>query len=373
MNRPPLSPERGQSLVIVALVLIALIGMLALAFDGGNAFFQRRIAQNAADAGALAGARELCVTGIPSLAIDRALEYAIDRNGALAADASIEYNLVTVNSFITFPTTFGNALGRSEMTAPATAIAGCFTPTSATGALPVAWSCRPPVVGQVVTNTCVMQYGEDHLYYIMDSKTVGDHVTCQDPPQSGIPPTGFDCDYDDDGYDDLLGSGNRSWLDLNGGGGGASELRDWVLGDVAATVNIHNWLQSQAGNDNAVYFAVHDRMLTDPDVIIPVFDKFCTGRPSTVCPALYDAGDQTIIGGGASALYYHIISFSIFHITCVNSGPYKCSPPPGIAASKARDYKWIEGYFEVGFPSGLGGGPGGGGAAAGAYTLYLVQ
>jgi hypothetical protein len=49
----------GQTLVLVALMLTALIGLAALAIDGNQAYAQRRRAQNAADAGALAGTRAL--------------------------------------------------------------------------------------------------------------------------------------------------------------------------------------------------------------------------------------------------------------------------------------------------------------------------
>ena len=46
--------DRGQALVIVAFGLAALIGMAALAIDGGNVYSDRRHAQNAADTAALA-------------------------------------------------------------------------------------------------------------------------------------------------------------------------------------------------------------------------------------------------------------------------------------------------------------------------------
>jgi len=46
--------ERGQALVIIALAIIALVAMTGLAIDGGNAYSDRRHAQNAADASALA-------------------------------------------------------------------------------------------------------------------------------------------------------------------------------------------------------------------------------------------------------------------------------------------------------------------------------
>jgi len=55
--------KRAQSLVIVALSATALFGIIALGLDAGRLYFQRRDVQNAADAGALAGAQELLPTG----------------------------------------------------------------------------------------------------------------------------------------------------------------------------------------------------------------------------------------------------------------------------------------------------------------------
>ena len=46
--------ERGQAIVIVALILIVLIGFIGLAVDGGRLYWERRILQNAVDAAALA-------------------------------------------------------------------------------------------------------------------------------------------------------------------------------------------------------------------------------------------------------------------------------------------------------------------------------
>jgi len=48
--------------VVMALALVAMCGMLALAIDAGRLYFQRRLMQNAADAGALAGAQDLIAT-----------------------------------------------------------------------------------------------------------------------------------------------------------------------------------------------------------------------------------------------------------------------------------------------------------------------
>ncbi|MEA2547769.1 MAG: hypothetical protein QOE42_367, partial [Chloroflexota bacterium] len=56
-DRHPASGPRGQMLVLFALALSAIVLMVGLVIDGGNALVQRRGAQNAADFAALAGAR----------------------------------------------------------------------------------------------------------------------------------------------------------------------------------------------------------------------------------------------------------------------------------------------------------------------------
>jgi hypothetical protein len=50
------TPPRGQVIIMFALMLTGLLGMVGLAMDLGYSFSQRRNTQNAADAGALAGA-----------------------------------------------------------------------------------------------------------------------------------------------------------------------------------------------------------------------------------------------------------------------------------------------------------------------------
>src|SRR5258708_39841495 len=127
--KPPIARlERGQSAVFVALLLVAMVGMLALALDGGNAFFKRREAQNAADAGALAGAREWCITRNATSASNRALEYAVTRKGAWRADVQVSNGLVPVSATIAMTTAFGSVRGISEVDPGGIATAGCFGP-----------------------------------------------------------------------------------------------------------------------------------------------------------------------------------------------------------------------------------------------------
>ena len=55
----PKGASRGQVVVMFGVFLVGLMGLLALATDLGVAFAERRAMQNAADAGALAGARQV--------------------------------------------------------------------------------------------------------------------------------------------------------------------------------------------------------------------------------------------------------------------------------------------------------------------------
>lgn len=54
------SNQSGQSIVIMAFAVVVLMGIMALAIDGGRIYTLRRDAQNAADAAALQGAKSLC-------------------------------------------------------------------------------------------------------------------------------------------------------------------------------------------------------------------------------------------------------------------------------------------------------------------------
>ena len=59
LRRPGHPAARGQILLIFAVAAVALIGILALAFDGGRVLMEQRNLQNAADGAALAGAIDI--------------------------------------------------------------------------------------------------------------------------------------------------------------------------------------------------------------------------------------------------------------------------------------------------------------------------
>lgn len=60
---PQHSSERGQAIILLTLLIMGLLGIMALAVDGGILYAARRSMQNAADNAALAGALAICQDG----------------------------------------------------------------------------------------------------------------------------------------------------------------------------------------------------------------------------------------------------------------------------------------------------------------------
>ena len=136
--------QPGQVLVLFALASIPIMGFVGLSIDGGNILAQRRIAQNGADAGALAGARDMMaslpngggpLSGEPfttarkyaeenaksgnQLELTVTPEY-INNSGTVVYDKTTANGLrVTVTK--RFPTYFISVLGISDFTVSAVA------------------------------------------------------------------------------------------------------------------------------------------------------------------------------------------------------------------------------------------------------------
>lgn len=132
------SSQRGQVLILVALAIFVLVGAVALAVDGGNLYAERRKMQNAADAGALAGANDICFNnGTPTTAQQAANLYA-SYNGAESSDATVDDLTVTVVVTEVVPTFFAGAIGFREVPVTARAAARCSGAVAAGGIWPLA-------------------------------------------------------------------------------------------------------------------------------------------------------------------------------------------------------------------------------------------
>jgi hypothetical protein len=138
--------ERGQILPIVALALVALLGIAAFAIDVGYAYYAKRQLQSAVDASALAGAQDLPnVTSATSVASSYAAEntppnLSYDFNYqakctntsviATGCDPSVNPNALEVTGTGQTPTWFARLFGMDHFDVSAHAIA--CSPCSAT-------------------------------------------------------------------------------------------------------------------------------------------------------------------------------------------------------------------------------------------------
>ena len=116
--------------VLIALLLPALLGVIALAIDGGYAYAQRRQMQNAADAAAVAGARAFALQSNVNSEVSRFTS----ANGAssfswrqlsetqtdVLTNLSINLTNIEVTANVTFDTFFARIVGINQMTATAT-------------------------------------------------------------------------------------------------------------------------------------------------------------------------------------------------------------------------------------------------------------
>ncbi|HEY7130617.1 MAG TPA: pilus assembly protein TadG-related protein [Candidatus Limnocylindrales bacterium] len=140
--------EQGQILVVFVLAMVAIIGVVGLAIDGGGAYAQRRDQQTAADLAALAAANDYLLSNSSTQATTRAQTLAATNNftngaGSTNVDVSIDTsNGVEVAVTIRSPhrNSFLGALGMAnwDVTTSATALAGF--PDSAAGAGPFIFS-----------------------------------------------------------------------------------------------------------------------------------------------------------------------------------------------------------------------------------------
>jgi hypothetical protein len=233
-----------------------------------------------------------------------------------------------------------------------------------------------------VTINTPFNFGRDYLsqiYVIMDSITTAAEACKETDPVNGT----VTCDLDGDGTIDLLGGGDRSWLDLDGGGGGASSLTNWIHYGFPGTLSMHTWVGGQDGVAASVFDAVYDYQRLHV-VLVPVFNAVCAGDPASnaSCTNLAHASfplepgetDTIVYSGGTSMSYFHIIGFAPFFISCIESGSHKNCPGHQAAVSIGKiknNTKTIEGYFVTNYP--VSGVSGPGGADVGINVVSLTR
>ncbi len=133
----------GQMLVLFVLAMLAIIGMVGLAIDGGGAYAQRRDQQTAADLAALAGANDYLLNNSSATAVTRARTVAGTNNFTNGAGATVGVTISTTNGVevqvdiaSSHRNSFLGALGMPSWGVSTTATALAGFPDSAFGAGP---------------------------------------------------------------------------------------------------------------------------------------------------------------------------------------------------------------------------------------------
>ncbi len=384
--------ERGQVIILIAAGIVLLVAMAGLIVDGGNAYLNRRSAQTAADAAALAAAYEYCVNDGSMNSIEAvATKYATVLNDATAViqpdggnGVVLTSDEVTVYTQITADTFFAKILGIPQETVSAKASASCFNPKGVGAGddiMPIAWACRPPE-GEEPEEDCVLQKipyavfeqiessgfnfsqylldvgdgstassyqtdigGTDEgkmIYVIMDTDKFDPEDDCAEADNGGS----IICDFNGDDIYDVGSGAERGWLWLEGKTG-ADALRDVMTSGVTSPVEINSWYPGETGVKNTVFDAAKDHRL-GRIALVPVFDVICADIHAddfdTDC-APYDPGVDQIFGRNGKKTYYHVIAFAPFYVSCVAKNNESCPGKDFAGIDKST----IEGYFVDGY------------------------
>lgn len=270
--------DDGQTLVYVALAMVALLAFVALAVDGGHVYAERRRMQNAADAGALAGAYEMCF-GSAGRVVSTAQNYAIDRNGAQSAEVtqptSYQVNVVANETTNTF---FAGVIGLNTIDITAEATAACGAATSACGLWPIAFN-----AGRWDD---LYNAGCGRSFYVWAGNNDNRDPDCVNTHNCDltVPP---------DGIDDLIGLENRTWLDYSDvvsqqypdecvqNGCGTNELACLIANGSGTYITLPACIPGDNGERTGVKDEVESRI--GDRVAIPLFTSTgCTAGHS--CP-----------------------------------------------------------------------------------------
>jgi hypothetical protein len=354
----PRRRERGQTLVIVALAMVAILAMTGLVVDGGNAFSQQRSVQNALDAASEAGAVVLVqnlpfkvqgqtgpmtdtdvlnamvnVAGANSITSPTG-EYT-DMGGtpigvAVGSLGNVPPPSVAAGVRATgsrnFSTYFAQVVGIGSLaaTASATAIAGAVDSTCTN------LSCGfIPVTFPTSLTTCD---GTNHQFAWGNGGPYTKAAPPLAPVNEIIMPL---CSTTD---------GSVGWLDIVPhsaacNGNGTSFLACEILNGPTSVINLPIWIATQTGNTNNINVQNALNTLTGPtpglyepgrdkQVTIPLYDCLdnnvgqLSPGPSCPSPAVHAVGNNT---------YYRIVGLAtmILDKAYINANNPECNQAPG--------------------------------------------
>jgi hypothetical protein len=335
--------ESGQSIIIIAFIVLVLLALVALVVDVGNAYAQRRIVQNAVDSAAMAGALKLIEN---------------DPNGGhLVSELAVWQ---AINDFAT-----DNGLTSDKWVAWFVDSTGAHAPNTVDQfMMPVpSWANGVEVEGQLPFNTYfahllgfdVMEAAAEAAAWILQGPCDHADLFPMTVNVDNFPDDGPDTETD---YVLMGGSPNVAnddfwWVHWDPRGsddtfkqGPSSVNLEWNLGDPARSDlwSVGNWVQRADGinsfpsaacilagriRDDGTLLSSCDSKMPDttlvPTVTIPLFDMH-----STACPA--DEDPETC-GQPGNTEAYRIVGFAQFRLTCYYHSDHEqvgdCGPCEG--------------------------------------------
>ena len=343
---------RGQILPLFAVMAFVIIAMVGLIIEGGNVFGQQRIAQNGADssanAGALVIAEHLAGASRTGDQVLNAINTAATDNGLASPAAQYTDGFGTSLGIAVGPgaipsaargvkvggnrvasATFSRIMGFDELTASAdaTAVAGrtsgdCVLDEDGCALLPVTFPVKVATCdgdGNLAGGTWVgappPEHAGDDYWPLVD--------------QSHLPTS-----TDPDGNTDTMAilslcrgpdeaSGAFGWLDLDPGENLAGEIE----GPLNTTIDLPDWIQTQAGNPNSVEDELEEYI--HQPVLIPLHNGACREDPGddSVC-ALDDEG----VDPAGNNTWYYVHTLAVFYpheFNVSGADVDRCASAPG--------------------------------------------
>lgn len=277
--------EQGQVLAQVALAMVVLLAFLALAVDVGQVYLKRRQLQNAADAGALEGARQMCF--VPGQTYASAQAPARAEALLNAPEATVNFPpppgpyevAMTVQVVENIPSFVAGIVGQNDFDVGARATAVCGAADTVCGLFPVAFK---ESQWQLIENDC----GKTFYLWASDQDDTGggnQQPNCEE----------CICDVDGDGEEDVISEEGRAWLDFTdtvepldpyadncaeSNGCGANELKCWVEESSAVRISLPTCIAGDTGVKAGVKNEIRDRADLGPPgniVSVPIYTEKC--------------------------------------------------------------------------------------------------
>jgi hypothetical protein len=257
--------EKGQSIVLVVLCLVGLVGFLALAIDGGAAFAARRQMQNAADSAAIAGAKKLQGNETDVDLILREINAYAEENKVPDTN-SIPGDEINGNVTAYFIRNVYPTFDRLPLGDPKTLDDPYWdthtVPSNAAGVEVITRTTFDPYFAGVV--------GVEELGAAAQAKVLAEGEQMAGALSNLFPVALYNADpgnceldpwLDDDCepiherliiWDtEMEGPGNFGWVDFNGGSNSNAEIRDWIENGYQGMIEIPSWVQADTGNRGA--------------------------------------------------------------------------------------------------------------------------